>query len=62
MKNKCNLKGNQISQIISDVLEGLIYLQENSIMHRDLKPENILLREKDMKWVLIDFGLAAFTN
>lgn len=31
-------------------------------MHRDLKPENILLRPKDMKWVLIDFGLSAFIN
>jgi serine/threonine protein kinase len=31
-------------------------------MHRDIKPENILLRPGDQKWVLVDFGLAAFTN
>jgi len=31
-------------------------------MHRDIKPENIIQRETDKKWVLVDFGLAAFTN
>lgn len=31
-------------------------------MHRDLKPENIVQRKEDNKWVLVDFGLAAYSN
>lgn len=34
------------------------------IMHRDLKPENLLFKSKndDHDIVVIDFGLATFTN
>ena len=31
-------------------------------MHRDIKPENIVLRKESNTWVLVDFGLAAFTD
>lgn len=62
MRNKSKLMGDFITKIISDSLKALNYLQENSIMHRDLKPENIVMRESDGEWVLVDFGLAAYTN
>ena len=62
MRAKFNNLGDYISEILSDILQALKYLQGLDIMHRDLKPDNILLREKDKKWVLIDFGLAAFTS
>jgi serine/threonine protein kinase len=31
-------------------------------MHRDIKPDNIVRRKEDGKWVVVDFGLAAYTN
>lgn len=62
MRNKSSLMGDFITKIISDTLEALKYFEENHMMHRDLKPENIIMRESDKKWVVADFGLAAFTN
>ena len=62
MRDKCNLTEEVMSNILKDILNGLDYLQINHIMHRDLKPENILRRESDKKWVIIDFGLSAFSN
>lgn len=62
MRNKNKLIGDFVTKIISDILKALKYLQENNIMHRDLKPENIVMRESDQEWVLVDFGIAAYTN
>jgi serine/threonine protein kinase len=45
------------------LLEGLAYLHKFGIMHRDIKLENVMLRSPSC-WepVLIDFGLAAFSD
>ena len=50
----------EIKQVALDILEVLIYLQQQNppILHRDLKPENILL-DDDLKVYLIDFGFAS---
>lgn len=42
--------------LLKDILEGLMYVQENSVIHRDLKPSNLMRRSKDKKIILIDFG------
>lgn len=49
----------EIEQIILELLEILIYLQQQNppILHCDLKPENILV-DDNIKVYLIDFGLA----
>ena len=49
----------QIKRIILEILEILIYLQQQNppVLHRDLKPENILLDDR-LKVYLIDFGFA----
>jgi len=59
MRDKLKLRAEVITQILSDALTALAYLQQKKIMHRDLKPENILLRSEDNRWVLVDFGLSA---
>jgi serine/threonine protein kinase len=53
----------QVKQIAVDILEVLIYLQQQQppIIHRDLKPENILIDDVDRVDV-IDFGFARINN
>jgi serine/threonine protein kinase len=48
----------RVKQIAVDILEVLIYLQQQQppIIHRDLKPENILIDDLDV--YVIDFGFA----
>jgi serine/threonine protein kinase len=46
----------QANAIISDVFQGLLYLEASSIVHRDIKPANILLAGGRAK--IGDFGFA----
>ena len=45
-------------RIISDVLAGLHYAHQHSIVHRDIKPENIFLTD-DGRVKIADFGIAS---
>jgi serine/threonine protein kinase len=50
----------EVSIVVKQMISGVSYLHNMSILHRDLKPGNILLREKNnLKSIVItDFGLA----
>lgn len=48
----------QVLEIFSMIVEGLVYVCEKGIVHRDIKPANILMREGVAK--LCDFGFCAF--
>ncbi|MGH0167149.1 UNVERIFIED_CONTAM: hypothetical protein FKN15_005044 [Acipenser sinensis] len=44
-------------RIILEIIEGMAYLNQKSIIHKDLKPENILI-DKDVHVKIADLGLA----
>ena len=48
------------AKIMKQLLEVLIYLEENQIIHRDIKLQNLILADDfdDVSIKLIDFGLA----
>lgn len=46
----------QIKSIISQVLQGLVYMHKHGFFHRDLKPENLMVSGSTCK--ITDFGLA----
>jgi serine/threonine protein kinase len=54
----------QARPILHDILSGVAYLHEKSIVHRDLKLKNILCETKEMpvRVKLADFGLANFVG
>ncbi|WP_019507761.1 serine/threonine-protein kinase [Pleurocapsa sp. PCC 7319] len=60
LKNFRQLTLLEIKQIALELLDILIYLQQQNppILHRDLKPENILL-DQQLNVYLVDFGFAS---
>lgn len=46
------------------LLNGLAYLHDRSVIHRDMKPENVLIRRKapHVELVIADFGLSHSRN
>jgi serine/threonine protein kinase len=54
----------QARPILKDILSGVAYLHDKSIVHRDLKLKNILCESKEMpvRVKLADFGLANFVG
>ena len=49
------LTSKEIKAILTDVLNGLAFLNKFYIIHRDIKPENILIN-KNSNFVITDFG------
>lgn len=54
----------QARNILADILNGVAYLHDKSIVHRDLKLKNILCENMEMpvRVKLADFGLANFVG
>ncbi|CAM9664554.1 unnamed protein product, partial [Ectocarpus sp. 8 AP-2014] len=55
------LRPTDLLRIVTDVVNGMLYLHELGVMHRDLKPDNILL-DADDRAVIADFGLSRFSH
>ncbi|WP_341526902.1 bifunctional serine/threonine-protein kinase/formylglycine-generating enzyme family protein [Nostoc sp. UHCC 0302] len=55
------VRGKQLSQddvtkLLQDVLEVLVFVHQHNVIHRDIKPENVMRCKQDGKLFLIDFG------
>ncbi|KAI8993411.1 kinase-like domain-containing protein [Pilobolus umbonatus] len=48
------------SNLVRQMLEGLVYLHSQDIVHRDIKPENLLFKtpDEDARLLITDFGLS----
>jgi ABC-type branched-subunit amino acid transport system substrate-binding protein len=46
----------QTIELLIDVLQVLDFVHEEGVIHRDLKPENLIRRQRDRRFVMIDFG------
>jgi serine/threonine protein kinase len=60
LQNSSHLSPEEITDVISQVLDGLSYAHKLGVVHRDLKPENIVLCDGEGQRLvkLLDFGLA----
>lgn len=60
LQNDPKLTPDEIVDIVSQALDGLIYAHNLGFVHRDLKPENMMLCDVEGQRVvkLLDFGLA----
>ena len=56
VKKEGVLSGEQVENILKQLLPVLSYIHGHNIVHRDLKPDNIIYRHQDQCPVLIDFG------
>jgi serine/threonine protein kinase len=54
------IDGEQIYNLVKQLLDGVEAAHKFKVVHRDLKPENILYTESDMGIVITDFGIAEF--
>ena len=46
----------QVIALLEDILSVLEFVHAQGVIHRDIKPENLIRRDRDGKFVLIDFG------
>ena len=50
------LPSDQVINLLTQVLEILVFVHDQQVIHRDIKPSNLIRRQTDDKIVLIDFG------
>lgn len=50
------LSESEVIALLRDVLEVLEYVHRRQVIHRDIKPSNLIRRQKDGRFVVIDFG------
>ena len=63
-KKKFNFSERQATNIMSQIANGVKYLQQYGIVHRDLKPDNIMITQQNDYGVIkiMDFGLSKIVS
>ena len=63
-KKKFNFSERQATNIMSQIANGVKYLQQYGIVHRDLKPDNIMITQQNEYGVIkiMDFGLSKIVS
>ncbi len=61
------VRGNQLSEddvtkLLQDILEVLVFVHQHNVIHRDIKPENVMRCKQDGKLFVIDFGSVKALN
>lgn len=46
----------QVVDLLTEILEILVFIHSQRVIHRDIKPDNIMRRAIDRRLILIDFG------
>ena len=62
LRSQRKLSDSEIEAILLNLLSVLECIHSLGIVHRDIKPNNIILRSGDNLPVLIDFGVARYSN
>ncbi|MEW6496234.1 MAG: serine/threonine-protein kinase, partial [Cyanobacteriota bacterium] len=50
------LSEDEVIELLQGILEVLAFVHQEGVIHRDIKPSNLMRRQKDQRFVLIDFG------
>ena len=54
-----NFTMNSRLEVLTKVIDGIIFLQGNGLAHLDIKPGNIMLKNNNTEVVVTDFGLCS---
>ena len=52
----CPLSQRAVVELLYDLLPVVSFIHSQGVIHRDIKPSNIIRRDRDGRYVLIDFG------
>jgi serine/threonine protein kinase len=50
------LPEDRVINLLTEILEILVFVHNQKVIHRDIKPANLICRQTDSKMVMIDFG------